>query len=82
MGNPNLSTLWFFPIFLEVVAMVKPIQELEQVAERLMQQAYQRGRVKSSGSSHRGCVSTLPWLGAKVFYKSGRWWCALKSSGS
>ena len=52
--------------------MVKPIQELEQVAERLMQQAYQRGRVKSSGSSHKGCVSTLPWLGAKVFYKSGR----------
>ena len=52
--------------------MVKPIQELEQVAERLMQQAYQRGRVKSSGSSHRGCVSTFPWLGAKVFYKSGR----------
>ena len=52
--------------------MVKPIQELEQVAERLMQQAYQRGRAKSSGSFHRGCVSTLPWLAAKVFYKSGR----------
>ena len=51
--------------------MVKPIQELKQVAERLMQQAYQRGRAKSSGSSHRRCASTLPWLGAKVFYKSG-----------
>ena len=52
--------------------MVKQIQELEQVAKRLMQQAYQRGRAKSSGSFHRGRVSTLPWLGAKVFYKSGR----------
>ena len=52
--------------------MVKPIQELEQAAERLMQQAYQRGRAKSSGSSHRRRVSNLPWLGAKVFYKSGR----------
>ena len=52
--------------------MVKPIKEMEQVAERLMQQAYQRGRAKSSGSFHRGRVSTLPWLGAKVFYKSGR----------
>ena len=39
--------------------MVKQIQELEQVAKRLMQQAYQRGRAKSSGSFHRGCVSTL-----------------------
>ncbi|KAL4644509.1 hypothetical protein ACB092_02G169700 [Castanea dentata] len=35
--------------------MVKPIQELEQVAERLMQQAYQSGRAKSSDSSHRRC---------------------------
>ena len=45
--------------------MVKPIQELKQVAERLMQQAYQRGRAKSSGSSHKRCVSTLPCLGTK-----------------
>ena len=74
--------------------MVKQIQELEQVAKRLMQQAYQRGRAKSSGSFHRGRVSTLPWLAAKVFYKSGRFflfffyenksgrWSAIKSSGS
>ena len=47
VGTPNLSTLWFFPIFIEVVAKVKPIQELEQVEKRLMHQAYQRGSAKS-----------------------------------
>ncbi|KAL0012734.1 hypothetical protein SO802_007842 [Lithocarpus litseifolius] len=54
---------------MRLILWLKPIQELEQVAKRLMYEAYQV--VQDQGdSSHIRCGSTLPWLDTKVWFST------------
>jgi len=43
MSYPTLTQLFFSTFLQEAVAMIKPIEDAEEAAKRLMKEAYQRG---------------------------------------